>query len=109
MIKSQAANTYWWLAINGPSCAASFVPLPVSVTVIPRPEQLVGFLTEDEARSAQRFLLTAPIREVGQYMKRLTWRAKAGEVVILFLDNPESPTTGPTLWMAAPEGVQSCL
>ena len=51
-------DEFWWLAINGASCAASEMPIPTTVKVIPTPEQLLGFRTQDEQLAAQRSVST---------------------------------------------------
>lgn len=95
---------YWWLAINGASCAASFIDLPSTVKVSPIPEQLLGYHTQDEQLTAQQFLLNAPIDEVTEYMQAMPDRIQRKEVVYIRPENPEEPTHGPTLWVTEPLG-----
>jgi hypothetical protein len=92
---------FYWLAINGASCAASVVPLPLSVRAKPTPEQLVGFRTREEQLAIQKFLITAPIEKVNRYLaKELPNKIKTGEVAYLRPHNPEPPTRGATMWEA---------
>lgn len=94
---------YWWLAVNGASCAASHIPFPRTVKVHPTPEQLIGFRTREEHLKTQRFLLDAPIKDVDRFMKRtLPARIRRGEVVYIRPDNPEPPTHGSTIWRDSP-------
>lgn len=94
---------YWWLAVNGSSCAASGLPLPQTLKVHPTPEQLIGFRTREEHLKTQRFLLNAPIKDVDRFMKRtLPIRIRRGEVVYIRPDSPEPPTQGPTMWTCPP-------
>lgn len=88
-------TTYYWLAINGSSCAMSSFPLPKTVTVTPRPRMIVGFPSYEEAESAQRSLLTAPIAKVRKLMDG--WKSRRDLVMKVF-KNPESHTRGVTLW-----------
>lgn len=92
---------FYWLAINGASCAASVVPLPLSVRARPTPEQLIGFRTREEQLAIQKFLITAPIGKVKKYLtKELPRKIKTGEVAYLRPHNPEPPTRGATMWEA---------
>ena len=91
---------WWWLAVNGPSCAASMVPLPSTVTISPTPEQLLGFRTQGEQLAAQRLLIFAPVSEVERFMaKSVPAKIKSGEVCYIRPDRPQPPTHGPTLWL----------
>ena len=93
---------FWWLAINGASCAASPCALRPSVEVIPTPEQLLGFPTRDEQIQVQTFLLTAPINDVERFLVELTPRVLSGEVEAIRPENPQPPTEGPTQWIVQP-------
>lgn len=93
----------YWLAINGPSVAASSVSMPSTVRVSPTPEQLIGFKTRDEQRRVQSVLLTKPINRVNAFMQSLATRIESGDIVYIRPDNPQPPTRGQTLWMVQPE------
>ncbi len=96
---------FWWLAINGASCAACFIDVEIDrVEVSPMPEQLVGFRNQEEQLRIQRFMLSAPIEEVGRYVKSLPSRIDAGEVGYLRPTHPEPPTSGETAWLLTPSG-----
>ena len=95
---------FYWLAINGASCAASGFPIPRSIRVRPTPEQLIGFQSRDEQLAVQRFLLTAPITEIDRFMReKMPRKIKSGEAVYIRPDNPEPPTKGATIWDCGPE------
>jgi hypothetical protein len=90
---------WWWLAVNGASCAASLVQARAAdLEVAPVPEQMIGFRTREEQTEVQQFLLKAPIEEVNQYMASLGPRIASGEIAYLRPRNPEPPTRGPTMW-----------
>lgn len=94
---------WYWIAVNGPSCAASSVPMPATVSVRPTPEQLIGFRSREEQLKAQHFLLTAPIGEVEKYMRTtLLAKYEKGEVAVIHPKAPDPPTAGPTCWMLFP-------
>lgn len=95
---------WWWLAVNGASCAACFLPIERErLQVSPNPEQLIGFRTSEEQRNAQSLLLEAPIEEVRDYMRSLRPRIDAGEVAYFCPKNPEPPTRGQTMWSIGPK------
>lgn len=94
-------ENWWWLAINGATCAASFLPLPETVVVSPTPQQLVGFKTREAQKAAQKKLLTAPMPEVCRYMREvLPAKRDRGEIKVIRPKKPQRPTDGPTMWMA---------
>jgi hypothetical protein len=102
-IKAPAAplDGYFWIAINGASCAASLIaPLSIRVQCKPTPENLIGFPTRKEASDMQQFFLTGPSEEVHERLMKLEQRE---DVVIKVFKNPEPPTHGPTLWADGPE------
>jgi hypothetical protein len=88
----------YWIAINGPSCARTSVPMR-HPTVSPTPEQLVGFPSELEARAAQRLCLEEPMPIVRRFFENLEPHVRSGVVKIIQPAHPEPPTTGPTFWM----------
>lgn len=90
---------WWWLAVNGPSCAACGFPVQAEhLKVRPVPEQMIGFRTREEQLATQKFLLTAPIKKVKEFMASLPLKIDAGEVAYVRPSNPEPPTHGPTFW-----------
>lgn len=94
-----ATDEWWWLAVNGASCAASPVPIRSDdVQVFPIPEQLIGFRTREEQVKIQEFVMTAPIDDVNRYMTSLSAAIDSGEVAYVRPQNPEPPTQGSTLW-----------
>ena len=93
---------YFWLALNGPSVAATAIPLSNDLSVTPTPEQLIGFSTFEEAKRIQQFLLTAPMEEVVKYMESLPPRIRSGEVQYIRPENPEPYTEGATAWHDEP-------
>ena len=104
-IKAPASplDGYYWIAINGASCAASLIaPLSIEVLCKPTPDNLIGFPTREEASDMQHFCLTGPIQEVHKRLMKLKERE---DIVIKVFKNPEPPTHGPTLWIDGPETV----
>jgi hypothetical protein len=98
---------YWWLAVNGASCAASNCALPISAEVIPTPEQMIGFQTQAEQQRTQRLFLNAPLHKVKAFFKTtLPKRVKRGEVMVVYPPHPQTPTTGPTLWIYSVDEVK---
>jgi hypothetical protein len=91
---------WWWLAVNGASCAACSFPLRADLIVTPTPEQLLGFRTQEEQLEVQRFLLEAPIHEVDAFLTtHVPPRIARGEVAYIRPPAPEAPTRGETMWM----------
>jgi hypothetical protein len=91
---------WWWLAVNGASVAASFVPFKTPPTVSPVPVFMIGFRTFEEQHKIQQFLLAAPIIDIEQFMGQLPSRIDAGEIAYVRLENPEPPTRGQTMWVS---------
>jgi len=91
-------KSYWWIAINGPSCARSNFPMRKPL-VTPTPEQLIGFPTAEEAEQAQHTCLTAPIREVKKHMKNWITGVALGRLAYIRPSNPEPFTKGATMWL----------
>lgn len=95
---------WWWLAVNGPSCAACGFPTQADrLEVSPVPEQLIGFRTREEQLAAQKLLITAPINKVKKFMASLPSKIDSREVAYIRPTNPEPPTCGPTVWSIAPK------
>jgi hypothetical protein len=91
---------YYWLAINGASCAMSSTPMPMWVRVSPRPHYLLGYRTYEEAKAYQEFFLDAPIKDIKRWWRKdFPIKIKRDEIVMKQYDQPEPPTTGSTLWM----------
>ena len=99
---------WYWIACNGPSCAACPGPLAWGFTIDPVPEQLIGFETQQEQQIVQEFLRTAPLKKLKRYMESLVKRIKRGEVAYCRPEWPDPPPTGPTYWLEgdwdSPEG-----
>lgn len=87
-MKEQAdeQTMYWWLAINGASCATSSMALPTMVEVVPTPEQLIGFSSQAEQQAAQKMMLTASIAEIRRWGNK---KVRSGEVV--YIRPPKRP------------------
>jgi len=92
-------KTYYWLAMNGASCAMSSIPMPPTLKVTPAPEQLFGFPTVEEARDVQQYCLTAPIKDVARRLNSLLPRIKCGDIIYMRPANPQPPTHGVTQWL----------
>jgi hypothetical protein len=93
-------KNWWWLAVNGASCAACFMAMPATVTVIPMPEQLIGFESREEQLAAQEYVLTAPIDDVAEFMNTtILNKVESGEVAYIRPQSPEPQPDGPTMWM----------
>src|SRR5437868_4028869 len=94
------SDDYYWIAINGRTCAASAIPMRNDgFRVSPTPEQLVGFPTRREQLQAQEYLLTKPIKKVNRYMQSLGPRVASGDLAYIRPSRPEQYTTGQTLWL----------
>ncbi len=94
------AKMYYWIAINGGSCAMSPTVLPPTLKVIPTPEQLIGFPTREEAEAAQTQCLNAPINEVRKFLEGLAGRV-GRDIAVIQPTNPGPPTHGQTMWLEA--------
>jgi hypothetical protein len=90
----------YWIAINGSSCAMSSVPM-VMPTVLPKPQQLLGFPTLEEAKRAQHICLTAPMNEVRQFLQSLSPHVRCGRITVITFDDPDPPTAESTMWLDA--------
>lgn len=92
---------FWWLAINGPTVAASPWSMKLrGLEVAPVPEQLVGFRTQAEQLKIQKFMLEADIDDVMAYIRGLPPRINSGEVAYSRPANPEPPVPGQqTAWV----------
>jgi hypothetical protein len=92
------SNLHYWIALNGSSCAMASFPMR-DPQVSPVPQQLFGFPTYEEAKQAQKLCLTAPIKDVNEYIQSLGRAVKAGRVKYIRPTNPEPQTGGPTMWL----------
>lgn len=99
--EEEKTQKYYWLAVNGPSVAASMVPLSMNLYVSPTPEQLIGFASYEEMQKTQQFLLTAPIEDVAEFMDTLPPRIRSGEIQYKRPRRPEPPSRGATMWSEA--------
>ena len=90
-------NERYWIAINGPTCVISTLPL-CNPKVTPTPEQLLGFTTWEDAKHAQHVCLTAEMDEVERFLESLRPDVKSGRVRVIQPEHPQPPTTGKTVW-----------
>jgi hypothetical protein len=98
---TKTEKTYWWLAINGSSCAVSPMPLPDTVVVRPQPHTLLGYQTQAEQLKDQQFFLTASIEEIARYQNGpMRKKVASGEVRFKGCAMPDVPTKGPTCWLS---------
>jgi hypothetical protein len=95
-------SEFWWIAINGPTCAMSFMPLRYP-TVVPTPEQMLGFPTREEAQHAQHVCLTAPMDEVKRFLTSLAPDVKVGRIKVIQPEHPQLPVGRgeQTVWLQA--------
>ena len=103
---SPKKERFYWLALNGPSVAATMTPLSKDLMVSPVPEQLLGFSSYQEAKETQQFLLTAPPHKLPKFMKALILRIRSGEVQYIRPRNPEPWDKCGTIWQDGPALVQ---
>lgn len=91
---------WWWLAINGSSCAASKRLCREVPQVSPVPEELFGFITDEERETARRIHLRDPTAGIStsEFRETLPERIRTGQVRCIRPDKPEPPTEGPTTW-----------
>ena len=92
----------YWIAINGPTCAISALPL-CQPLVTPTPQQLLGFPTYEEAYEAQQVCLTAPMDKVRQFLAGLSPDVRKGRVRVIQPSHPQSPTGDVTMWTDSTE------
>lgn len=91
----------WWVAINGPSAAVSPMPLPRPplLQVTPRPEQLIGYPTQERQLEAQDLLLNASMEEVESYMREMVPKLiREGEIRYYRIETSDPHTPGITAW-----------
>jgi hypothetical protein len=91
-------HEYYWIAVNGASCAMSSAPMRHPV-VIPTPEQMWGFHTLEEAERAQHVCLHQPIPEVIEFFQSLEPHIHSGRIRYVRPAHPEPPTRGETMWV----------
>lgn len=89
--------TLYWIAINGPSCALTQMPMS-EPKVTPTPQLLIGFPALQEAREAQRCCLHSPMGEVRRFLNSLRPGVKAGRIRVIRPPHPQPTTRGPTAW-----------
>jgi hypothetical protein len=99
MQTTEEHKLYFWLAINGASCASSAIPMPITVKVSPTPERLIGYTTREKQLKAQKFFLEAPIKDIAKYMRKtFPKEVSDGMVMSIIPKAPEPPTKGQTFW-----------
>ena len=96
---TSTANQWWWIATNGASCAAAPAPSRSVPSVVPTPEQLIGYRTQHEQLEAQRLILWAPMEQVNEYLGALPRRIRIGEIKYVRPNGPEPSTQGQTRWI----------
>jgi hypothetical protein len=93
-------DEWWWLAVNGASCAACWFPLRADLIVKPTPEQLLGFRTREAQLEVQHVFLNAPLDEVAQFQRmHLLPKIERGDIAYIRPPAPEAPTRGQTMWI----------
>ena len=92
-------ETFYWIAINGASCAICRFPLPKTLGVRPVPQALLGFKTQAEAETQHKFILTADLDAVHARIRSFAGRADVAKITPT---DPEPPTQGQTVWTIAP-------
>jgi len=91
---------YYWLAVNGASCAACPIPTTAAkIKCTPTPEVYVDFPTEQEQKETKQLMLKAPIEEVRRHN---LWLGQRKDIVFLYQDNPEQPGKH-TFWALFPD------
>lgn len=92
-MNTQDKPVYWWLAINGASCAASPIALPDNLVVRPTPERLLGYRTQAEQLDDLNRFLNHPAKLVRNYVRQLLpMKVRKGEIKQIILQQPERPT-----------------
>lgn len=81
---------YFWLAVNGASCAACDFP-SATIAAKPIPEFFIGYFTRKEQLEKQDFILKAPLNQVRKYIESLPSKAKKGKLKIIKNKNPGKP------------------
>ena len=95
----------YWIALNGPSCAMSSIPM-CNPLLTPTPEQMLGFPTHEEAKRAQRICLEAPMKEVRKFLAGLAPDVKSGRIRVIQPKHPQPPTAGQSMWTESTEAHQ---
>jgi len=88
---------WYWLAINGSSCAAWEVPCD-RVRVTPTPEILIGVSTRIEQLRLQAVCLNSPIEDVRRELQQVAALASVRQSVFRRPSNPGPQTSGLTAW-----------
>jgi len=89
-------ETKWWLAINGSSCSPSPCALPAAPNVVPTPELLLGFQTQEEQLKELNTIMTAPI---GKVQKRLKEIIDDKSIIKIYPKEKRQPPSGETIWL----------
>jgi hypothetical protein len=92
----------YWIALNGPSCAMSSIPMR-NPLLTPTPQQMFGFPTHEEAKQAQHICLEAPIKEVRRFLADLAPDVKTGRIRVIHPKHPQPPTAGVSMWTDSSE------
>ncbi len=83
---------YYWLAINGDSCAACPIPMAKQPSCKPNPELYIGLDSQEKQTAAQQFLLTAPQEKIVGQVEQ--WEKEGAKVFrsALPAEKPSSQT-----------------
>ncbi len=95
----KVGESFFWIAINGPSCALNARPLHWPIQLLPTPQFLIGFPTLAEAKEHQRSCLNDPASVVREKMESI---ADRDDIAFVATKDPDPPTTGPTFWAEMP-------
>jgi len=93
---------YWFLALNGSSVAACNFPTSEFVEVVPRPEVLIGYLSQKRQLAMQRNLLTCDEDKLTYWFSEVGIDRICGDCIVKRLSDAEPQTDGPTLWVDPP-------
>ncbi len=95
----KVGESFFWIAINGSSCAINAVPLHWPIRLLPTPEFLIGFPTLAEAKEHQRSCLNDPVSVVRKNAQALVSR---DDIAFVALKDSQPQTEGPTFWAEMP-------
>jgi hypothetical protein len=86
----------YWIAINGAACALASLPMRDPKTT-PTAQQMLGFLTLEEAKHAQHLCLYAPMDAVREFFESLRPDVKSGRIRVIQPKHPQPNKDGPML------------
>ncbi len=91
---------WWFLALNGSSCAACDFIATEDIIVHPKPEILVGFLSKERQLEIQKRLLTCAKDEIADIFRDISIDHATGQAIVKRYHDSEPQTDGPTMWVA---------